>query len=143
MTDERKEDGSAIDAAAEDLKLPAKDWRVPRYAILMVAHQRIQAAIATGQDYDIDQLLKIEAAMQEIRSSLPPEPIKVGIEIIGGTDDEHEYCHAPGCHGDIIKICICCGRIPGEDPHRPSKRPPPQLTARYPRQYGHSASEAR
>jgi hypothetical protein len=65
--------GPAIDAAEADLKLPRDDYRVPRYALLMVAHQRIQNDIATGEAFDIDTLLKVEAAMETIRAS-PPRP---------------------------------------------------------------------
>jgi hypothetical protein len=116
---------AARKAAAKDLGLAIKDWRALRYALLSLEHEKLQAIAAGDGNVDIDKLLRIEAAMQEIRAGLPVEIPKVQIEIIGGTDDAH--CHAFGCGGDVIEICTCCGRIPGEDPAAAPKRPPPQL----------------
>jgi hypothetical protein len=110
---------AARKAAAKELKLPPTDWRALRFALLALEHEKLQAIAASDGNVDIDRLLRLEAAMQEIRAGLPAEIPKVTIEIIGGGDDAH--CHVPGCHGAIVQICACCNRTPGEDPQRPAK----------------------
>src|SRR5215470_772686 len=66
-------------AAAKELRLPVTDWRVRRYALLMNAHDNLTAQLAAGVGVSIDGLLKLDASMQEIRATIPPEPIKVKI----------------------------------------------------------------
>jgi len=79
-------------AAAKELKLPVHDWRVKRYALLMVAHDAVTAAAGTGAGYDINDLLKLDGAMQEIRATLPPERVKVDIKFIGREDFTCRHC---------------------------------------------------
>ena len=74
----------AREAASKELKLPVTDWRVRRYALLMNAHDTLTARLATGGEVNIDALLKLDNAMQEIRSSLPPEGIKVDVVFVSG-----------------------------------------------------------
>jgi hypothetical protein len=45
---------SARRAAAKELKLPTTDWRVRRYALLMVAHDGLTARAAAGADCSIE-----------------------------------------------------------------------------------------
>jgi hypothetical protein len=45
----------------------------------MVAHDNATTRLANGADVSIDNLLKIDSAMQEIRSSVPQEAVKVQI----------------------------------------------------------------
>jgi hypothetical protein len=71
-------------AAAKELRLPVTDWRVRRYALLMNAHDNLTAQLAAGAGVSIDGLLKLDASMQEIRATIPPEPIKVKIEYVQG-----------------------------------------------------------
>jgi hypothetical protein len=71
-------------AAAKELNLSVTDWRVRRYALLMNAHDNLTAQLAAGAGVSIDGLLKLDASMQEIRATIPPEPIKVKIEYVQG-----------------------------------------------------------
>jgi hypothetical protein len=70
-------------AAAKELKLPLSSWQVRRFALLAVAHDNITARLASGADVSVDNLLKIDAAMEEIKASLPKPPLKVTVEYIG------------------------------------------------------------
>jgi hypothetical protein len=69
-------------AAAKELKLPVTDWRCKRYALLMCAHDNVTARLANGADINVDALLRLDAAMAEVRSSVPQEPIKVVVEVV-------------------------------------------------------------
>jgi hypothetical protein len=51
----------------------------------MVGHDNLTAKLANGADVSIDNLLKLDAAMAEIRSSVPQEPTKVIVEIVEPT----------------------------------------------------------
>ena len=99
-------------AAAKELKLPVDDWRVKRYAVLMCAYDGVQARLASGADINVDILLKLDAAMQEIRTSAPQELLKVEIEYCGTLD----FC--PSCKGRVpdhltnITACPHCGWRP-------------------------------
>jgi len=81
-------------AAARELKLPPGDWRTRRYALLMVAHDNVTARLANGADVSVDNLLKIDAAMQEIRASTPQEPIAVTVTFVDGVET-HESPELP------------------------------------------------
>ena len=70
--------------ASRQLKLPVTDWRVRRMALLQIVHDNITARLAAGSDVSVDNLLKVDAAMQEIRASLPPEAITVNVHIVEG-----------------------------------------------------------
>jgi hypothetical protein len=69
-------------AAAKELKLPITSWQVRRFALLMVAHDNITQRLANGADVSVDNLLKVDVAMAEIKASVPQEPIKVEIEVV-------------------------------------------------------------
>jgi hypothetical protein len=69
--------------AAKELKLPVTDWRVKRLATLTYAYDGIQAQLAAGRTIDIDNLLKIDAALAEVRASAPSIP-KVEIAFVEG-----------------------------------------------------------
>jgi hypothetical protein len=99
------------------LKLSTDDWRVKRYAVLMVAYDGYQARLAAGANISMDGLAKLDSLMQEIRSSLPPEPITVSVQLV------------EGCVG--IYVCQHChqrNEISGGMYTPPSpKRPPAQI----------------
>jgi hypothetical protein len=65
--------------ASKELGLPTSSWQCRRFALLMVAHDNATTRLANGADVSIDNLLKIDSAMQEIRSSVPQEAVKVQI----------------------------------------------------------------
>lgn len=93
--------------AAKELRLSTDDWRVKRYAVFMVAHDTLQAKLATGANINIDGLMKLDAAMAEIRASVPQEPVRVELEIVKG----------------IVGICPSCkAEI---RPYEPPPDPPP------------------
>lgn len=69
-------------AAAKELKLPADSWQVKRFALLSIAHENITARLAAGGDIRIEDLIKVDQQMQEIRASLPPEPIAVQLTVV-------------------------------------------------------------
>jgi len=74
----------AREAAAKELRLPVEDWRTRRYSLLTLAIEELEARFATGESLDTDGLARIDAQMQEIRSSLPPEGIKVDVVFVSG-----------------------------------------------------------
>jgi hypothetical protein len=84
-------------AAAKELKLPITSWQVRRFALLMVGHDNLTAKLANGVDVSIDNLLRIDAAMAQVRSSVPQEPIKVDVEFVEGPI---EHCPKCGWHRD-------------------------------------------
>jgi hypothetical protein len=49
---------------------------------LAVAHDNITARLASGADVSVDNLLKVDSAMQEIKASLPQPPLKVTVEYV-------------------------------------------------------------
>jgi hypothetical protein len=100
-------------AASKELRLPTTDWRVKRYAVLACAHSNIQARLAVGADISVDNLLKLDAAMAEIRSSVPQEPVRVEIEYVEGPI---EHCPKCGWHRDEP--------LPPSDPQPPTSPPP-------------------
>ena len=79
-------------AAAVELRLDPKDWRVRRYAVLLMQFENVEALLASGAESDADKLVKLDSAMQEIRATVPPEPMKV--EVV--------YCET------ITGICPAC-----------------------------------
>jgi hypothetical protein len=100
-------------AAAKELKLPVTDWRVRRFALLMVAHDNVTARLANGADVSVDNLLKVDAAMQEIRASMPPEPMSLDLHFVDGVTG--------------IFNCQHCGQrneIPDHHPLREPDAPP-------------------
>jgi hypothetical protein len=69
----------ARDAAAIELGLPAKDWRVRRYALLALQFEDIEIDLASGAKTDTDKLIKLDASMQEIKASLPPQQVELAV----------------------------------------------------------------
>jgi len=97
-------------SAAKELRLPITDWQVKRYALLMVAHDGLTARLAAGADFSVDALLKLDDAMAQIRASLPPERIKVDLEIV---------------HGDQpVPFCKQCGWKAGDPVNGAEHKPP-------------------
>jgi hypothetical protein len=120
-------------AASKELRLPVTDWRVRRYAVLMNMHDNLTAQLAAGADVSIDGLLKLDGAMQEIRSSLPPEPLKVSVTFVDPTDAappgaasvdglaECRRCHWKPEGADHVSRCYRCGWVHGADTSGPWK----------------------
>ena len=86
----------AREAASKELNLPVTDWRVRRYALLMNAHDNLTARLlaSAGEGFDVDALLKLDNAMQEIRATLPPEQIKVAVKFVEGISGVCPKCRA-------------------------------------------------
>jgi hypothetical protein len=103
--------------SAKLLGVKVSDLAVQRRATLVLMLEVETSKLIDGMDVSPAVLAQLEA---QIAAITPTKPIEVKVELIGGTDDAH--CHVPGCGGDIIEICTCCNRIPGEDPNRPAKR---------------------
>ena len=82
-------------SAAKELRLPVTDWRVRRYALLMVAHDQITARLAAGEGVNVEALLKLDASMQEIRSSIPDEQRTIKIGYVEGVRGIYtcQHCH--------------------------------------------------
>jgi hypothetical protein len=91
--------------AAAELSLPVTDWRVRRYAILMTAYSNAESILAEGATIDVKALLEIEAALMAIKSSLPPTPIKVEIEIVDGAGPTKpkQKDYARVIDGEVVK----------------------------------------
>jgi hypothetical protein len=71
-------------AAAKDLGLPLDHWAVKRTALLSVAHANIERALCEGHRVDISDLLKVEAALNEVKAALPAKPLAVTVKIVDG-----------------------------------------------------------
>jgi hypothetical protein len=82
--------------AAKELKLPVSDWRVQRLAVLVSAFDQVQAQMAAGKVVNIDDMLKIDAALAEVRASVPVQHV-VSVELVEGPI---EHCPACGWHRD-------------------------------------------
>ena len=65
-----------------------------RYALLALSIEELEAGFATGEGLDTKALAQIDEQMQQIRSSLPPETIKVELEIMPGAGD---FACCPQC----------------------------------------------
>ena len=101
--------------AAKELDLPADDWRVVRLSTLVVAHEVLQAKLATGAMIDVGYLLQLDNAIAEVRATSAPAPTL-----------QLRYCRK--LHG----VCQKCGHIqeldedvpsPGPSPNSPPARP--------------------
>jgi hypothetical protein len=136
--------------AAKELKLPVTDWRVRRYAILMTAYSNAEGMLAEGATIDIKALLEIEAALMAIKQSLPPEPLKVTIDIVGGTEPKPKKDFARTIDGEVVKAKPEVKPLPApkvveaEAPAPPPPPPPKPLTATqiWEMQNGYSAHAA-
>ena len=60
--------------AAKELDLPADDWRVVRLSTLVVAHEVLQAKLASGAMIDVSYLLQLDQAIAEVRATSAPAP---------------------------------------------------------------------
>ena len=111
--------------AAKELKRPVTDWRCKRYALLMCAHDNTTARLAAGADINVDALLRLDTAMQEIRSSVPPEPITVRLDVVNPTT-----CKCPKCAHvfDPESPERTVMLEPPPDPEPPPPAPPPTET---------------
>jgi len=78
-------------AAAKELGVPSNDRRAIRLATLLVAYDYVQAQLAVGQHVDIGHVLKLDAALAEIRMAVTPPP-KVRLEIVGTDLDTCPSC---------------------------------------------------
>ena len=89
-------------AAAKELRMPVTDWRVRRYALLMVAHDQITARLANGEGVNVDALLKLDGSMQEIRSSIPVEQHTIKFQYVEGVAGIYRCQHC-GKQNDLAE----------------------------------------
>jgi hypothetical protein len=71
LTPEGKRIMQYRNAAASELGVEADDPLAIRQATLRMAHDTVQAAVAAGNLSAVDYLLKLEAAMAELRAAVP------------------------------------------------------------------------
>jgi hypothetical protein len=93
MTEKRKPTPlhRARKAAAKELGVSIHDQRAIRLATLLVAYDYVQAQLAVGQQVDVGHVLKLDAALTEIRRAVTPPP-KVKVEIVGCDLDTCPAC---------------------------------------------------
>jgi hypothetical protein len=86
----------AREQAATELGLPSDNSLVQRFAVLSVAHEAVQALVASGHinDTSIGNLLKLDEALTAIRAQAPKKPLNVQIQFVG----EPEHCPQCGYH---------------------------------------------
>jgi hypothetical protein len=86
----------AREQAAKELGLPVDSGLVQRFAVLSVAHEAVQALVASGHinDTSISNLLKLDEALAALRAAAPPKPVNVSIRFVG----EPETCPQCGYH---------------------------------------------
>lgn len=104
-------------AAAQELGLKITDPRVIRLATLQAAYDQVQAQIAAGRVIDIDNMLKIDTALAEVRASAATN-----------TTPKVELVIVEQLHG----ICQKCGHSqpqPAQDHLPPKPLPPPVVDA--------------
>jgi len=70
--------------AAAVLGLPETDLHVRRYALLACKHDDMTARYVADESLDVSELIEIEAAMREIRETLPQPPVRVELKLFGG-----------------------------------------------------------
>ena len=116
--------------AAKELSLPSTDWRCKRYALLMCAHDNATARLANGADINVDALLRLDSAMAEVRGSVPPEPIRVQIDVVNPT-----ACKCPKCahvfdpESPERTVMLDPPPDPDPPPAGPPTLPPPRETS--------------
>lgn len=104
-------------AAAKELGLKVTDPKVIRLATLQAAYDQVQAQIAAGRVIDIDNMLKIDTALAEVRASAATN-----------TTPKVELVIVEQLHG----ICQKCGHSqpqPAQDHLPPEPLPPPVVDA--------------
>ena len=103
----------AREAAAAELRLPITDLRVIRLGALQLAYDACQARLVTGQAFDLGDLLRLDAALQELHAQCKAitDTPKVELRIVDG------YC------------LRCQAEIPEDQRYHPiptSPKPPPK-----------------
>jgi hypothetical protein len=100
--------------AAKELQLPIDDWRVVRLSTLTLAHETVQAKLASGATIDFGYLLQLDQAIAQVRATSAP-PLTVNLK----------YCKT------LTGICPHCkaevdlGPLPPLDSKSPSEPPKP------------------
>ena len=115
--------------ASKELRLPVDSPLVQRYAVLKVAFDGVQARVASGAEIDIDNLLKLETAMAEIRATKPQEPVAFKLTIVGNTNKDRR-CRACEERFCVEPTCTKCGfRQTGDLERWREQRPTPALAS--------------
>jgi hypothetical protein len=142
---------AARKAVAAELKLPIDDWRVTRLSTLVAAYNGCQATLASGRDVDIDELLKLDTQIAQVRDTLKlTRPIEIKVTYADPTDaaapgeaavdglKECRRCHWRPSDSDKVERCYNCGWRHGDDtsaPWKPSfQAPTPTPTPAAPEQ---------
>jgi hypothetical protein len=112
-------------AAAKELKLKISDHRVIRLATLQAAYDQVQAQLAAGKIIDVDNMLKIDAALAEVRASTLVELPKLEIAFVRPI---HEHCRKCGKSQEFV--CRSCGQTETVDDD--ANKPPPKPAAAKP-----------
>jgi len=117
--------------AAKELELPADDWRVVRLATLVVAHEVLQAKLATGAMIDVGYLLQLDNAIAEVRATSAPAP-SLQLKICQTLTGICPICKAEIDLGPLPPISKDDGKSPPEPPKPspPTKGPAPASASR-------------
>ena len=112
--------------AARELDLPADDWRVVRLSTLVVAHEVLQAKLATGAMIDVGYLLQLDNAIAEVRATSAPAP-SLQLKICQTLTGICPICKAEIDLGPLPPISKDDGKSPPEPPKPspPTKGPAP------------------
>jgi hypothetical protein len=119
MTAERPAAAEALlkarEQAASELKLPVTDARVVRLATMQLAYDSVQARLVTGQAFDLGDLLRLDAALLELRREVTPhEALKVDLQLYE-TPRGLFHCAACGARNELTEY---------EPAAPPTSRPP-------------------
>ena len=106
--------------AAKELDLPADDWRVVRLSTLVVAHEVLQAKLASGAMIDVSYLLQLDQAIAEVRATSAPAP-SLNLKICQTLTGICPVCKAEIDLGPLPPI----SKDDGKSPPEPRKPPPP------------------
>jgi len=101
--------------AARELDLPFDDWRVVRLSTLVVAHEVLQAKLATGAMIDVSYLLQLDQAIAEVRKTAAPAP-SVNLKICQTLTGICSVCKAEIDLGPLPPISKDDGKLPPEPP---------------------------
>jgi hypothetical protein len=125
---------AARKAVAAELKLPIDDWRVTRLSTLVAAYNGCQATLAAGRDVDIDELLKLDTQIAQVRDALKlTRPIEIKVTYTDPTDAaapgeaavsglcECRRCGWKPSGSDKVEKCYNCGWRWGDDTSKPWK----------------------
>jgi hypothetical protein len=118
--------------AAKELELPADDWRVVRLATLVVAHEVLQAKLATGAMIDVGYLLQLDNAIAEVRATSAPAP-SLQLKICQTLTGICPHCKAEVDLGRLPPIdnkpAPASSSSPAFNPPNPAKAPTPTFGA--------------